>query len=340
MTGVQAPRVTHADLAQCRAMIREGSKTFYTSSKLFPQRICDAARSLYAFCRVADDAVDQSDDVAAAVHALKRRLDAIERLDPEPFAADRAYADLAYRYAIPRKLPDALIDGFVWDASGQKCRTESDLIAYAVRVAGSVGAMMAIIMQARAPEAIARATDLGIAMQLTNIARDVGEDARMGRLYLPETWMREAGLDPDEFLADPKHSEALASVIARVLKRANEFYDRACGGIALLPKSCRPAIHASSLLYREIGREVERNFYDSVTKRAVVPKRRKLMLLGKALLLSFSPAGDTLADPAPEARFVVDAVIAAPVPKPYPISFDEKAEWVTNLFLRLDGRKS
>jgi phytoene synthase len=152
--------------------------------------------------------------------------------------------------------------------------------------------------------------------------------------------MREAGLDPDEFLADPKHSEALASVIARVLKRANEFYDRACGGIALLPKSCRPAIHASSLLYREIGREVERNFYDSVTKRAVVPKRRKLMLLGKALLLSFSPAGDTLADPAPEARFVVDAVIAAPVPKPYPISFDEKAEWVTNLFLRLDGRKS
>jgi len=340
MTALKAPYVTHADLALCRAMIREGSKTFYTSSKLFPRRIRDASRALYAFCRVADDAVDQTDDIEAALRDLKDRLDAIERHEPHPHAADRVYADLAYRYAIPPTLPDALIDGFVWDASGQRCRSESDLIAYAVRVAGAVGAMMAIIMEARSPEAIARATDLGIAMQLTNIARDVGEDARMNRLYLPETWMRKAGLDPDEFLNAPIHSPQLVIVIKRLLALADHFYDRALPGIALLPRRCRPAIHAARLLYREIGRQVERNHYDSITQRAVVSKSRKFALLGEALLLSAAPQSDALADPADEARFVVDAVIAAPIPKPYPVGFDEKAEWVTNLFLRLDGKKS
>ena len=340
MTGPKPPYVTHADLALCRAMIREGSKTFYTSSKLFPRRIRDASRALYAFCRVADDAVDQTDDIQAALVDLKSRLDAIERKEPHPHAADRVYADLAFRYAIPRTLPDALIDGFVWDASGQRCRNESDLIAYAVRVAGAVGAMMAIIMEARSPEAIARATDLGIAMQLTNIARDVGEDARMNRLYLPETWMREEGLDPDAFLEAPKPSEQLAKVVKRLLALADEFYDRALPGIALLPRRCRPAIHAARLLYREIGREVARHDFDSVTRRAVVSKPRKLALLGEAILLSASPESDALSDPADEARFVVDAVIAAPIPKPYPVGFDEKAAWVTDLFLRLDGRRS
>lgn len=340
MTALKAPYVTHADLALCRAMIREGSKTFYTSSKLFPRRIRDASRALYAFCRTADDAVDQTDNIEAALRDLKERLDAIERHEPHPHAADRVYADLAFRYAIPRTLPDALIDGFVWDASGQRCRSESDLIAYAVRVAGAVGAMMAIIMEARSPEAIARATDLGIAMQLTNIARDVGEDARMNRLYLPETWIREAGLDPDEFVKAPKYSPQLVIVIRRLLALADHFYDRALPGIALLPRRCRTAIHAARLLYREIGRQVERNHYDSITQRAVVSKSRKLVLLGEALLLSSASQSDALADPTDEARFVVDAVIAAPIPKPYPVGFDEKAEWVTNLFLRLDGKKS
>lgn len=340
MTDLKAPYVTHADLALCRAMIREGSKTFYTSSKLFPRRIRDASRALYAFCRVADDAVDETDDIQSALRDLKSRLDAIEQHEPHPHAADRVYADLAFRYAIPRTLPDALIDGFVWDASGQRCRTESDLVAYAVRVAGAVGAMMAIIMEARSPEAIARATDLGIAMQLTNIARDVGDDARINRLYLPETWMREEGLDPDDFVKAPKPSEKLTSVIKRLLALADTFYNRALPGIALLPFRCRPAIHAARLLYREIGYQVVRNRYDSVTRRAVVSKARKLALLGEAILLSAAPKSDALTDPADEARFVVDAVIAAPIPKPYPIGFDEKAEWVTNLFLRLDGKKS
>ena len=161
----------------------------------------------------------------------------------------------------------------------------------------------------------------------------------MGRLYLPEDWMRAEGLDPDAFIKKPEHSAALMRVIKRLLGCADIFYNRALPGIALLPFRCRPAIHAARLLYREIGREVARHHYDSVNRRAVVPKFRKLVLLGEALILSLSPPSDALADPADEARFIVDAVIAAPIPKPYPVGFDEKAAWVTNLFLRLDGKR-
>ena len=158
--------VTPADLAACRQMIRDGSKTFYAASLLLPQRICDAARSLYGFSRVADDLVDQSTDSQAAVEQLLGRLDRIYRGAPDNQPADRAFADVAARY-----------------------ERLSDPHGYAVRVAGTVGAMMSLVMEVRDPEALARACDPGIAMQLTNIARDVGDDARIGRLYLPAEWL-------------------------------------------------------------------------------------------------------------------------------------------------------
>ncbi len=327
--------VSPADLAECRAMIKAGSKTFYTSSKLLPQRIRDAARQLYAFCRVADDVVDESDDIDAAVESLRVRLDAIYALKPEPYPADRAFADLALTYSIPRSLPDALIDGFAWDASGRRCKNASDVYAYSVRVAGAVGAMMAIIMRSRSPDAIARACDLGVAMQLSNIARDVGADAAIGRLYLPEEWLREVGIDPDVFLASPKPSPELTLVLQRLLKDADWFYERAISGIAMLPKRCRPAIHASRLLYSGIGHQVALNGYDSISRRAVVPKAKKIALLGKAIQASLFTAGSRSYPVLPEAAFIVDAVAAAPEPKRLPETFDERAEWVTNLFVRL-----
>jgi len=327
--------VSPADLAACRAMIKAGSKTFYTSSKLLPQRIKDAARQLYAFCRVADDVVDEADDIDAAVESLRVRLDAIYDLNPAPYPADRAFADLALTYSIPRSLPDALIEGFAWDASGRRYKTASDVFAYSVRVAGAVGAMMAIIMRSRSPEAIARACDLGVAMQLSNIARDVGADATIGRLYLPEDWLREVGIDPDSFIAHPKPSPELTIVIERLLSEADRFYERSMSGIALLPKRCRPAIHASRLLYSAIGHQVRFNGYDSISQRAVVPKSRKLVLIGKALQASLSTS---IIKPFPvleEAAFIVDAVAAAPEPKRLPETLNERAEWVTNLFIRL-----
>ena len=316
-------------------MIKAGSKTFYTSSKLLPRRIQDAARQLYAFCRVADDVVDESDNIEAAVESLRLRLDAIYALNPDPHPADRAFADLALTYSIPRSLPDALIEGFAWDATGRRYQTASDVFAYSVRVAGAVGAMMAIIMRSRSPEAIARACDLGVAMQLSNIARDVGADAKIGRLYLPEDWLREVGIDPDAFLANPKPSSELTLVMERLLSEADRFYERSISGIAMLPKRCRPAIHASRLLYSAIGHQVRLNGYDSISQRAVVPKSKKLALIGKAIQASFSTAAIKSYPVLEEAAFIVDAVAAAPEPKRLPETLNERAEWVTNLFIRL-----
>jgi 15-cis-phytoene synthase len=102
---------------------------------------------------------------------------------------------------LPRELPAALLEGFAWDAAGRYYETIDELHDYCARVAGSVGAMMALIMGVKNKQVLARACELGNAMQLTNIARDVGEDARNGRLYLPRSWMREAGIDPQAWLA-------------------------------------------------------------------------------------------------------------------------------------------
>ncbi len=336
----ERPLVSPADLAACRQMIRDGSKTFYTASLLLPQRVCDASRSLYAFCRVADDAVDQSADSGAAVSQLLGRLDRIYRGRPDPQPADRAFADVVARFAIPREIPEALIEGFAWDAASRPYETLSDLQAYAVRVAGTVGAMMSLVMQVRSPQALARACDLGIAMQFTNIARDVGEDARNGRLYLPRQWMREEGLDPDSFLGTPYFSRSLAKVIARLLAESDRLYARSLTGIAVLPAACQPSIHAARLLYAEIGREVERNGGDSIGSRAVVRSSRKLVLLGSALAASLSRPAASLAPAVPEAQFLVDAVQSAGQAEQPPRNFDERAQWLTELFTRIARQRT
>ena len=149
----------------------------------------------------------------------------------------------------PPLLPEALLEGLAWDAEGRSYETIDELFDYAARVAGAVGVMMALIMGVRSPQALARACDLGVAMQLTNIARDVGEDARLGRIYLPRQWLREAGIDADAWLAKPGLDERLRPIVARLLQEADALYARARAGIALLPANCRPAILAAALIY-------------------------------------------------------------------------------------------
>ncbi len=132
----------------------------------------------------------------AALGRLQDRLARIYAGNPYDAAADRAMADIVRRYAIPAELPEALLDGLAWDAQDRKFEDLSDVFDYAARVAGTVGVMMTLMMGVRSPDALARACDLGVAMQLTNNARDVGEDARAGRIYLPLRWLREAGHEP------------------------------------------------------------------------------------------------------------------------------------------------
>jgi phytoene synthase len=303
-----------ADLAACHALLRQGSRSFHAASRLLPGEVRDAVVALYAFCRVADDAVDLGGGPAAALLRLRERLALAYAGCPADSPADRCFAALVARHGIPRTLPEALLEGFQWDIEGRRYETLEALEAYGARVAGSVGVMMALLMGVRAPAALARAADLGVAMQLTNIARDVGEDARNGRVYLPEAWLREAGVAPEALLADPAFSPALGQVAQRLLYAAAARYQAAEPGIALLPLACRPAILAARLIYAEIGTVVAGRGGDSVTARAVVPGRRKLALLARALVGAGFLRGATGAPPLPANAFLVRAVPAPQLP--------------------------
>ena len=352
------------DLQACRTLMRGGSKTFFAASLLLPPRIRLAATALYAFCRVADDLIDDGSDKPAAMRELTQRLDAVYRAQPQALDSDLALSLVVHQHGIPRALLDALLEGFEWDAQQRRYETLEALHGYAARVASAVGAMMTLIMGVREPQALARACDLGVAMQLTNIARDVGEDARAGRLYLPMQWMREEGLEPEAWLAKPTFEPALARVVERLLQEADRLYARAEHGIALLPRDCQGAIRAAGWVYAEIGREVERRRYNSVDSRAVVSSRRKLMLLGKALAWPTRPR--RIVDPMLEGtefesavhatapwnaaplsgtRFLVEAACHAPLHTAAPsidsshTDADSRVVWLIDLFERREHRR-
>lgn len=337
-----------ADLAACRRLLRAGSKSFYAASLLLPRAVRDPACALYAFCRIADDAVDIDDGGLAAIARLRDRLDRVYLGEPLPIAADRALAVVVSRHGIPRTLLDALLEGFEWDATARRYDSLADLEAYAARVAGTVGAMMALLMGVRDGDALARACDLGVAMQLTNIARDVGEDASNGRLYLPRDWLLEAGIDPDDWLATPRFDSRIGGVIERLLTVADRLYGQVASGIARLPAGCRPGITAARLLYAEIGHELRRNGGDSLRVRTVVPAGRKLALLMQACTRTPRPTATAALPAVAATQFLIDAAAAAApmAPEDAPAALAEarlpwwqinaRAVWVLELFERLE----
>ncbi len=266
--------------------MRTGSRSFFAAAHVLPRRVREPATALYAFCRLADDAIDCAPQGggAAALAQLQDRLERACRGQPCDHAADRALAAVITRFDIPHVLPHALLEGFAWDLENRRYDTLDALLDYAARVAGSVGAMMAVLMGARGPLALARACDLGVAMQLTNIARDVGEDARAGRLYLPRDAMAAAGVDEAAFLAAPAMSAGVAEVVSGLLDVAGGLYRRSCSGIAALPAGCRPGIRAAGLIYADIGNSILRNGCDTISRRARVSGRRKAALLARSVV--------------------------------------------------------
>ncbi|HEX4509823.1 MAG TPA: phytoene/squalene synthase family protein [Burkholderiaceae bacterium] len=272
-----------ADILACRAVLRRHARSFHAASLLLPRAVRDPAAVLYGFCRVADDAVDVEGGLDDAIGDLRDRLARAYAGTPRPSPIDRALARVVAAHDIPRILPERLVEGLEWDAEGRRYETLEDLLDYASRVAGAVGAMMAVLMGVRSSSGLARACDLGVAMQLSNIARDVAEDAAIGRLYLPAAWMREAGLDPAAWLARPRPSTALEGVVARLLAVADELYERAAAGIGELPLACRPGINAARLLYAAIGHAVARAGSASMARRVGVSKWQRAWLLSRAV---------------------------------------------------------
>ncbi|NCV93993.1 MAG: phytoene/squalene synthase family protein [Burkholderiaceae bacterium] len=296
--------------------MRDGSKSFFAASRVLPSRVRDPATALYAFCRITDDIADAADATEQSIITLQERLDAIYLGQPIDEAADRALAQVVRAFDIPKELPLALIEGYAWDTQYRTYETFDELLDYCSRVAGTVGAMMCLIMGKREPETVARACELGLAMQLTNIARDVGEDAMNG-------------------------NEAISRVVARLLKEADKLYTQAEIGISDLPWDCRPAIQAARLIYAEIGREVERLDLDSVSVRAVVSKQRKLVLLthatsaiiAKFSIRRFNPQAHS------SVQFLIEAVNKTPHIRHYGGTIHERLTWVVDLLERVEERK-
>lgn len=303
------------DLKACAAAIRKGSKSFHLASMFLPRKTRQAAQALYAFCRHADDLIDDARASRLGLDQLHHRLDLIYRGTPAAYSCDRAFARTVRTYAIPKAVPLALLQGFAMDISNRRYRSIDEVKGYASCVASTVGLMMALAMRTGDRHALARAADLGIAMQLTNIARDVGEDARNGRLYLPVDWLEAAGVDPDGFMNSPRFSAALGGVVRRLLDEASLHYRLGHAGIMSLPANCRPAIRTAALVYEQIGAEIAANGYDSVSRRAHTGLGGKLALMLRASLTGSrdSAMADTLmtADPSPAAAGLVRMAAAA-----------------------------
>ncbi|MEO0620022.1 MAG: phytoene/squalene synthase family protein [Pseudomonadota bacterium] len=280
-------------VAHAREQIEKGSKSFSAASKLFDNETRDAVHLLYAWCRHCDDEIDDQDlgfargsehtDPAAVLATL--RAETLAALGGEPSQAPvyRGLAHVAEAYDIPRSDPMAHLDGFEMDVAERHYETIEETLAYCYHVAGVVGVMMARIMLQGSGEetrdTLNRASDLGIAFQLTNIARDVMDDAAIERVYLPASWLRAAGLDevsPASIAAEENRS-AVLRVVHRLLDLADCYYDSAAVGIPRLPRRAVAAIAAARNIYRDIGTTLRAQGDDAYRARASTTGARKLL---------------------------------------------------------------
>ncbi len=272
-----------ADLAVCRRLLREGSKSFHAASLLLPSSVRDDACAVYAWCRVSDHAIDRGENPEAALIDVRSGLERIYAGSAEG-PVERAFAGAASRHGIPRDVPDAMLEGFQWDVDGRSYDGPEQVADYCIRVGSTVGMMMTLLMGRSDPDTLRDACRLGAAMQLTNISRDVGEDAADSRLYLPREWLREEGVDPEAWLSDPAPVPGVRASVRRVLDAADALYAAAWPGIERLPFLCRPAIRAAALVYADIGRKVRDAEYDSVTSRVWTSRAEKISLVANAAL--------------------------------------------------------
>ena len=275
-----------AVVAQSRQMIRVGSKSFAGAARLLPQSIRESVYQLYAWCRYCDDRIDLQDlgrGVPAEMESSARdRLELLVR-DTKAALDGEACGDSVFlalqrvvrQHAIPRCHPFELLQGFEMDVQERRYYTLDDVLSYCYHVAGVVGVMMAHVMGAEGNDTLDRAADLGIALQLTNIARDVMDDASAGRLYLPESWLAEAGV-PIGQIRERRHRDAVHGVVSRLLKEADRYYRSAGDGVARLPLRSAWSIASARGVYRDIGSLVLRRGGKAWDTRAVVSKPRKL----------------------------------------------------------------
>ena len=277
----------------CRGITREIARTFYYGSLFLPREKRRAAWALYAFCRIADDIADERDlypdpmaDLARWREAL---LGAYEGQPRGPVM--RAWADTLTRFDVPLQPALDLLSGVEMDISGATFRTFEELRLYCYRVAGTVGLLMAPILGYQDAEALDAAVELGIAMQLTNVLRDLAEDAARGRLYLPTEELAAFGFTRAE-LERGAITPAFVNLMRFQIERANDYYQRGLRGVRLLDGDARFAIALSGLLYRAILDRIRCCHYDVFSQRIHISTTGKLaMLPGAWLRVRFGALG-------------------------------------------------
>ena len=261
----------------CEAITAVNSRSFHLASRLLPAEKRSAARALYAFCRFSDDIVDRAQGDAQERLATWRRH-ATSAHPPLDDLVAIAWADARLRFNVPLRYAEQLIDGVGREFHPVRYTTFEQLAAYCYGVASTVGLMSMHIIGFAGPEAIPYAIKLGVALQMTNILRDVGEDWRAGRLYLPLDELEHFALTEDDVAAGVV-SERWRSFMHFQIDRNRRLYDEATLGIGLLNRDGRFAIGAAAELYRGILDGIERNEYDNFQQRAFVSTGRKVRML-------------------------------------------------------------
>ena len=280
------------DEAHCRQIVRTHARTFALASRFLPDEKRCAAFALYAFCRVADDIVDlglreEARDVSAQLAAYRNQLD--ETLAGRPTGpVFRELLRAAQLYDVPASVLHELLDGVARDCAPTRYATWAELSRYCEGVASSVGEMCTYVFGVAGdgsmrPRALAHARTLGVAMQLTNILRDVGEDARMGRCYLPDEDLARFDLRREDVLSGGVLSDLRWKGLMRFqIDRARALYDQAMPGIALLAPDARRCAAACAIGYAGILRAIEMNDFDTFTTRARVGTLSRASVLWSA----------------------------------------------------------
>ncbi|PSQ80263.1 MAG: squalene/phytoene synthase family protein [Bacteroidetes bacterium QS_8_68_15] len=268
------------------------SRTFSLAARLLPRRVRLPVATLYLFCRRVDTLADERAFAVGPAQALDE-LEAIEaRLDaalhgrpPDDDLLWPRLAEVHERFGLAPGPLRELIDGARWDLNGRPVTDEDDLLDYSMLVGGSVGAMMLpFLAPDRREQLDASARTLGVAMQITNIVRDVGEDLReRDRRYLPAAWLREAGLSESDLRAHLPTGTGVPpgypAVLERAMRLAEARYRRGLDGVGKLPTRMRLGIRSAARMYREIHNEVRANDYDDLSRRAYTSRGRKLRLV-------------------------------------------------------------
>ncbi len=239
--------------------IKEHGKSFYWAGKFLKKEIFKDCANLYAFCRVVDNLVDEKIDNK---NNIKKFINYYKSPKSNNTIINN-FKKIEKKYKIPKKYVEDLFYGVNLDTKNVKIKTIKQLLKYSYYVAGTVGAMMAYIFKTTSTKAIKHAINLGIAMQLTNISRDVLKDAHLQRIYIPKNFLKEK-LNAKDIINNNYNKKYLFLAIKKIILLADKYYNNGNKGIKFLPKEIRFPIFLASSLYRDIGKKILNTNYDQL----------------------------------------------------------------------------